>query len=218
MSTFTDELVLCCRTEFSRWDNGAGKEYQDIASGASKDFYLFVKEYWVSIGNNNLTGKTTIVNSKTGKSIRPAWSSAFVSFCMRKAGAGQNFFYTEAHCHYIAKAMVAAGTPGSSYGYFARKPDAYAPKVGDVICGGREYAKQFDFAQAALIYEADSFYPSHGDIVVEISGDHVKTIGGNINDNVDMKRLKIDAAGRLRPRKDAKGNEFPWIAVLECRL
>jgi hypothetical protein len=211
MTQFTDDLVEACKTEYQRWDNGAGRETWGRPQH-SKDYYLFVKEYWVSIGNNNLTGRT-VVNG-----VRPAWSSAFVSFCEKRAGAGDKFRYTEAHCHYINKAMLKASNPSNNFGYAARRPESYKPKVGDIICGGREYAAGYDYDQAALIYEADSFYPSHGDIVVEMTSSRAITIGGNITNNVDMKRLRLTDTGYLRNRINSSGRELPWVAILECLM
>lgn len=209
MSEFTAQLVSACQEEYLRWDKGAGRETWGRPQH-SKDYYLFVKQYWEAIGKNNLDGRT-IVNG-----IRPAWSAAFVSFCEKKAGAGARFHYTEAHCHYINKAMEAAGNASGAYGYVARRSDAYKPKVGDIVCAGREYAAGFDYDQAALIYEADGFYPSHGDIIVAMAEDRAITLGGNITHNVDGKRLKLTDTGYLRNRLSSSGKELPWIAILEC--
>lgn len=84
MSGFTYKLVDACRNEFARWDDGAGRETWGKPQH-SKDYYLFVKDYWESIGNNRLDGRTVVGG------IRPARSSAFVSFCMKKAGRGGGF-------------------------------------------------------------------------------------------------------------------------------
>lgn len=211
MTAFTDKLQNICLEEYQRWDNGAGRETWGRPQHA-KDYYLFVKEYWQSIGNNSLDGRTVVKNT------RPAWSSAFVSHCVKKAGAGSKFKYTEAHCHYVAKAMAAADGAGGNYGYIARRTNAYKPKVGDIVVAGREYAKRYDYDQAKLIYEADSFYPSHGDIVVEVFNDKIYVIGGNVIHNVGRKTLKLKANGQLRDRVDANGNSLPWIAILECKL
>jgi len=211
MTAFSDALVLVCDREYNRWDKGAGRETWGRPQH-SKDYYVFVQEYWVSIGNHKLDGRTEV------KNIRPAWSSAFVSFCVRAAGAGKRFHYVEAHCHYVAKAMAAASGTESSFGYIARRSDKYKPKVGDIIVGGREYAAGFDYDQAALTYEADSFYPSHGDIVVDITEDRAVTIGGNISNNVDQKRLRLTDTGYLRNRINTSGKELPWVAILECHL
>lgn len=216
MSAFTDRLAAVCLEEYTRWDNGAGRETHGKAGsppdgGHAEDYYLFVKEYWVSIGNNNLNGRTVVGG------IRPAWSSAFVSHCVKKAGAGTKFKYSEAHCHYIAVAMTAAAGGAPNYGYVARRTNQYKPQVGDIICAGREYAKRYDYDQANLIYQADSFYPSHGDIVVAVEADRVRVVGGNITHNVDVKRLALKSNGQLKDRM-VNGTPAPWIAVLECVL
>lgn len=210
MSAFTDKLAAICLEEYARWDNGRGREThgQDQA-GIAKDYYLFVKEYWQSIGKQNLDGRTILGG------IRPAWSAAFVSHCIRKAGAGTRFKYSEAHCHYIAAAMAVTEPPASTYGYRAERFETYRPQVGDIICAGRQYAKGYTFDQAKLVYHADSFYPSHGDIVVEMTPTHAIAIGGNISDNVDRKKLPLDANGRLLPRI-SDGKSHPWICVLRC--
>lgn len=210
MSQFTDALVAACKAEYSRWDDGEGRETWGRPQH-SKDYFLFVKDYWKSIGNNNLDGRT-IVNG-----IRPAWSSAFVSFCEKTAGAGNRFLYTQAHCHYVDKAMKQADA-GGNFGYAARRTSDYKPKVGDIVVAGREYARDYDYDRAALVYEADSFYPSHGDIIIGIDGDRVATMGGNINNNVDTKRLRLTDTGFLRDRVNASGREIPWITILECLI
>jgi hypothetical protein len=204
MTTFTDKLAGICFDERARFDNGAGKEYDPPYSD-------YVGEYWVSIGITNLKGNTV------QGGIRPAWSSAFVSFCVRKAGAGSKFKYAQAHCHYIDAAMKAAETAGSNYGYLARKPEDYAPKVGDIVCAGREYAKSYTFDMAKMVYLADSFYPSHGDIVVKKNADSVEVIGGNLGESVKRKVLALNSAGKLK-KLTPGGVERPWVAVLECRL
>ncbi|WP_029348942.1 DUF2272 domain-containing protein [Bosea sp. 117] len=212
MTAFVDQLVQVCKNEYARWDNGAGRETWGRPQH-SKDYYLFVKDYWVSIGNNNLTGRTVV----DGK--RPAWSSAFVSFCVKTAGASANQFrFTEAHCHYVDRAMKKAAGGLPNFGYTAMRSDAYKPRVGDICCAGREYAKSYTYDQAALIYEADSFYPSHGDIVIDVTATHVHTMGGNISNNVDRKSLRLTDMGYLRNRFTEAGTELPWIAILRCDL
>lgn len=204
MSIFTDKLRLSCLAEWDRFEKGTKTETQDPQ-------FKFVGEYWQSIGKN-LDGKTVI----EGK--RPAWSSAFVSFVVRTAGAGNRFRYAEAHCHYVKNAMDFADSGVGNYGYRARKFDEYRPKVGDIIVAGREYAKQYTYAQAKLIYEADGFYPSHGDVVVAVSADKVTTMGGNVStDTVGRRFRAVKPNGQLMNRVES-GITYPWIAVLECLI
>ncbi|MEQ1900483.1 MAG: DUF2272 domain-containing protein [Devosia sp.] len=203
MTVFSDQLAATARAERARWVGGA----EDQAPWRD-----YVGQYWQSIGIDDLRGDTVV------DGIRPAWSSAFVSFCVRKAGAGTRFRYSEALCHYVKAAMDAASGTGN-HGFAARKYETYRPRVGDIIVGGREYAKAFSYEQAAMVYVADSFYPSHGDIVVGIAPDHsyVETLGGNVSQDVSGKRLALKADGTLEKRKSGTAT-YPWIAVLECLL
>ncbi len=203
MSTFTEALRQRCTVEWERFAKGTRTETDDPQ-------FKFVGEYWRSIGKN-LDGRTVV------RGIRPAWSSAFVSFVVRGAGAQNRFRYTEAHCHYVKAATDAAAGASPTHGYVARRSSEYAPKVGDIVVAGREYAKKFDFDQAKLIHEADSFYPSHGDIVVEVNP-ATGVIGGNVaTDTVGRKQLRTEADGRLKDRV-VGGVAHPLIAVLECRI
>lgn len=220
MSQFTDALVSVCRREFARWDNGVGRETAGIGdtlpngSRATKDYYLMVGDYWRSIGLNGRTGRT-IVNGD-----RPAWSSAFISYCVKEAatasGAIVDFGYYEAHWYYIRRAFQKTSGTDVSHVYAARKFENYKPKVGDIVVaerrGGGVDARDYTYDIART---KTSWYPSHGDIVISVSTSRITTIGGNIIDNVDDKMPRLTQNGFLRPRVDG-GVDRPWIAVLEC--
>ena len=202
MTVYTDALVAKAQAERARWTGG---------TETKAPWKNYVGEYWEAIGIH-LKGDTVV------DGIRPAWSAAFISFVVRKAGAGDRFFYTQAHCHYVKRAMDAADGHGN-HGFIARRYETYKPKPGDIIVGGREYAKSFTYEKAKLIYVADSFYPSHGDVVVGIApnGAYVETLGGNVSQDVSGKRLALTPEGTLKKRV-ASGQTYPWIAVLECVL
>ncbi|SER09574.1 DUF2272 domain-containing protein [Sphingobium sp. YR768] len=200
--TFCQNLANICLHEYARWDDGAGKEDKGKIDGAPKDYYLFVKDYWLSIGNSKLDGKTV------EHGIKPAWSSAFVAYCVGKAGAGGKFIYKEAHCHYISAAMKEA-QHGKGFAYAARRYEQYKPKIGDIICAGREYASSFTYDQAATSYQNDGFYPSHGDIVVAVEADKVRVIGGNVNE-----RGQVGLEGGIvRDFAGRRGQERPKSGV-----
>ncbi len=214
MSTFTDALVAAARTEWERFERGKKTETADPQ-------YLYVGEYWTGI-KKSLTGRTTFKRSD-GTEQRPAWSAAFVSFCVRKAGAGEGFKYAEAHSHYVEDAIRAREFGLLSAAYYAFQPDEYIVSVGDILVAGREYAINYDYHEARATYEADSFYPSHGDIVVAVDKTKkaLTVIGGNLGNSVKEKTVAIDANGLLEPRKEKAGSATvtrPWIAVLGCRV
>lgn len=204
MTVFTDALVSACLTELARFENGTRTETQDPQ-------FRHVGEYWQSIGIN-FDGRTV----QDGE--RPAWSSAFVSFVVRKAGAGDRFRYAQAHCHYTFKSMELADGIQNGHGYRAHRPETRAPRVGDIIVAGRASAAGFTYDQAKMTFIADSFFPSHGDIVVDVTDAGVVTIGGNVTtDTVGRRTRRTRADGTLR-NLVVGGRERPWIAVLECLL
>ena len=205
MSVFTDKVASQCRTELARFNNGEGTETED-------PFFKFVGEYW-SFG---LDGRTTFQDSR-GRPFRPAWSAAFISFIMRKAGAGDEFFYSEAHIHYAVKAIRDAqnGVPAK---FLGRDPTIQKPKVGDIINAGRGDSAGVTFATVLRKYGKDpvpngNFLASHSDIVVSIDAANkkLKTVGGNVGDSVSEKTWTLKADGTL-----SKGPTL--ICVIETLL
>jgi hypothetical protein len=211
MSYFTDNLIEECKKENETFGFGKLKEDDPLV-------FKRVGDYWHSIGIKETDGRTQAKSSK-GKSYNPAWSSAFVSYVVKAAGAGNDAFnYTEAHCHYIEFSRKAAASVKPS-AYYAVDPYSATPAVGDIICAGREYAEGLTFEQAELAYKTDSFYPSHGDIVISVNQEHgyIVTIGGNVDNSVNQKRLLISEDGILVDR--SSGTDFlPWLALLRCQL
>jgi hypothetical protein len=211
MSAFTDRVAQQCLTEFARFNNGKGRETKDPFAG-------FVGEYWnIGLNNKNIDGRTTFEDKK-GKPFRPAWSAAFISFIMRKSGAGNAFFYHEGHIHYVVKAIRDAKA-GADVKFLGRDPKTQVPKVGDLINAGRGVAKSVTFKTVLAEYgkkEVDkgNFLPSHSDIVIEVNMAKKKltTIGGNVDvDTVGKKTWELKGDGTL-----VKGPSL--ICVIECLL
>jgi hypothetical protein len=213
MSDFTDRLVAQAEREFEKFDGGKGKETKD-------PFCQYVQKYWsIGLKNPNIDGRTTFQDSK-GHPFRPAWSSAFISFIIRCAGATDSqFLFSEAHIHYVVDAIRDAEAGNTTVAYWGRNPNAYAPKVGDLINDGRASADDVTFADVLRKYgnkpaPAGNFMPSHSDVVVAVdtAGRKLTTIGGNVSvDTVGKKEWDIDETGLLKKRAGL-------ICVLECRI
>ncbi|ADU69796.1 DUF2272 domain-containing protein [Pantoea sp. At-9b] len=210
MSEFIASLLSICKDEYAIFHFGQLKESDNAV-------YNRVGDYWKSIPVYDIDGRTTLIDKK-GHPYNPAWSAAFISFIIRTAGAGETFKYAQAHCHYIEFSRKAKKNNIPS-AYYAVAPDSAVPSVGDIICSGREYATNYSFEQAELAYKADGHYPSHGDIVVDVNREHgyVLTIGGNVSNSVNQKKLPLSDAGILLDRVDGK-NFLPWLALLQCNL
>jgi hypothetical protein len=211
MSAFTDKVAQQCLTEFARFRNGTGTETKDPFAG-------FVGEYWkFGLNMDNIDGRTTF-HDDNGKPFRPAWSGAFVSFIMRKSGAGDAFFYNQAHIHYVVKAIRDARAGNTSAKFLGRDPRIQVPKVGDLINAGRGTAKGVTFATVLGKYgnkevPNGNFLPSHSDIVIAVDANRKRltTMGGNVGDTVAEKTWSLKADGTL-----VKGNSL--ICVIECLL
>lgn len=210
MTQFADKVVQQCLSEFNRFNKGKGRETKDPYAG-------YVGEYWaVGVKKNNIDGRTTF--QQDGVPFRPAWSSAFISFVMRKCGADETFLYHEAHIHYVVKAIRDA-KGGHSSKFLGRDPASYVPKLGDIINGGRGKARTVTYSTVLTRYGRKAvgkgnFLPTHSDIVVEVDATkrELITIGGNVEtDTVGKKIWKLKSDGTL-----AKGP--PLICVIECLL
>lgn len=210
MTVFIDKLLLACDREYTKFQSGTLKEYDDAV-------YKRVGDYWKAVNIDNIDGKT-LSKDKHGKFYTPAWSSAFIAYVVKNAGAGSLFHYSSAHCHYIESARKAKQN-GSESAYYAVSPDADIPSAGDIICSGREYASEYGFEHAELAYKTDSFYPSHGDVVIYVNREqgYIITVGGNIGNTVKQKKIQIDEQGFLVDRAEGK-NLLPWLALLKCQL
>ncbi len=131
-----------------------------------------------------------------------AWSAAFISYVMRIAGAGDRFPYAANHATYVNAAAA-----GRSPILRAHAPEAYAPKLGDLLCHGRHWATRLRFADLPT----RDLWPGHCAIVVGGEPRLLDVIGGNVDDAVAMSRVPVDAHGRL------VDSNYPWFVVLEVR-
>ena len=174
--------------------------------------------YW-SVGMNpgtresHWTGKT----DEHGREFSPdddgrfAWSSAFVSYVMRTAGAGRTFPYAPDHAVYInaAKRM----TLGTDRGWLitAERPAAYAPQPGDIVCYPRDES-------ASLRYDDLPAGPftAHCDIVVEPpKSGAISVVGGNVHDTVTMRHVPVTPDGKLAGSDGVVlDRRYPWMVVL----
>lgn len=213
MSDFTDNLVAQAMHEYEKFENGKGRETDD-------PFCQYVGKYWsVGLKNSHIDGRTTYQDSE-GKLYRPAWSSAFISYIVRCAGATESqFLFSEGHIHYVVDAIRDAAANNTTVAYLGRDPKVYAPKVGDLINAGRGKAKGVTYKTVLGKYGPKAapegvFMPTHSDVVVEIDrpAGKLHTIGGNVEtDTVGRKTWEIGPDGTLAMKQTL-------IAVLECRL
>lgn len=190
-------VVRICREELAFFKDGQAREDDDPQ-------YKRVGEYWQVVGQP-YDGRTVI------EGRRPPWSAAFVCFVLKTARAGDRFPNSVAHCHYFQHFVDRSG-PAL---YEALPATEVSPGVGDIIHRGRGEARSHDFAAARFDYGADSFYPSHSALVIEVDRDKGKltAIGGNEGNSVRAATFQLDGQGRLKPYREGQ-KTYPWIGVL----
>ncbi len=213
MSLFTDTLIDKVRTEFSRFTKKSGKQAKET------ELPLIVGEYWKKIGEK-----------LTGADSTP-WSAAFISFVVEAAKPAGSFSYASGHWVYLRQAVLAQenGTAGTVY--LLRRPEDYAPKVGDLVAKGRGSAIDFTYDDALSKANKPApkkgkddprAYVSHCDVVmsVDLKKGILETIGGNVSNSVSKTMVLIDKSGKLVPRKEKNKKgvlvDRPWIGVMEC--
>jgi hypothetical protein len=178
-----------------------------------------VGEYWyVGMDRSAAESRWTGKHDEFGREFSPdddgkfAWSAAFISYVMRIAGAGNAFPYSADHAYYINAAK--RQKLGLEHGWIvtAERLNEYAPRPGDLVCHGRDYA-------ASLRYDdlpTPGLFPSHCDIVVEAPKSGViAVIGGNVQDTVTMRHVPVTANGKLAgPDGVVLDKMWPWMTVL----
>jgi hypothetical protein len=167
------------------------KEYQDGA-------WQRIGDYWTFIGGS--------YQNLTGADRGYPWSAAFISFCMSQAGAGSKFPYSAGHATYINAAIKNANAGKTNASIVGQKLASYTPKVGDLI-GYWRGTTPITFANALQI----GWYQSHTDIVVEIDGTTLRSIGGNVGHSVTKREVKLKA-GKLI---DTSEN---WFVIIENNM
>ncbi|WP_425066462.1 DUF2272 domain-containing protein [Reyranella sp.] len=151
-----------------------------------------IADYWAAVGNR-LSGLNDV-----------PWSAAFISWDIESAGVPRDLFCPDQrHTIYVERIVERAMRPGAVF--IPHQPDAYVPKVGDLVCASRE--------GSGTTLQNLNRGAGHCDIVVDVQPGHVSAIGGNVGDSVTRSVFPLDANGILSPISGR-----PVFAVIENRL
>ncbi len=170
-----------------------GKQTKKGGFEADKGYSERVGKYW-----REGTGKRY-----DGEDRKVPWSSAFISFIMKKAGAGKDFVYSSAHTNYIRDSIANRKKGKTNEPFVGYRVEEIAPKVGDLVCYSRE---------SGVNYDTKRSYLSHCDLVVKKKKNEIEVIGGNVNDSVTKKILRTDDRGVL------KDNKYNWFTVIKTNI
>jgi hypothetical protein len=165
---------MIANKEWDRWGRGSIKESDPKMQGVLKD-------YW-------LTGTGSERTESSWWSAVP-WSAAFISYVMKKAGAGGDFKYSASHSEYTVAAK-ANRMVGANNLFKAYRITEKAPRVGDLVCKSR--------AGSGATYDNIKVGMStHCDIVTAVEPNRLTTIGGNLSDSVSRTYVQTDANGYI---------------------
>ena len=178
-SGFKKKLVNLANEEHNAWNkNGTVKE-------GNQDTIQRLRNYW-EVGSG--------IKEDDNYYINQAWSSAFISYLMRMAGAGDDFKYSQSHSQYIAQA-VKNRKENNSKKFKAYRPNEVKVQVGDLVCYPR---------QSGVGYDSKAGYKSHCDLITSVQGNIAVGVGGNVSDSVTKNNYALKD-GKIDKSKDTKG-------------
>jgi len=194
LSSFKKRLISNANREWKLWGEQTRVfgPMQNTGSRECDSVYRDrVGEYWKKGTGRNLDGCDRDV----------PWSAAFISFVMKKSGAGNHFKYSSGHSTYIRDTIQNRKRNRKSpfKGYeLSEKP----VELGDLVC----YTRQNN-----VNYDTTHSYKSHCDIVVKVNKNQgfAEVIGGNVTDGVTKRVVKVDSKGYLIDRTN------DWFSIIK---
>jgi len=192
-----EALLRATLDEWLRFDKGHADERSD-------PYYKYVREMWAAIGEP-YDGRSRYAN---GEEV--PWSAAFISWVVRQAGpAYANFRFAASHSVFVNNAIKARLTERLDKPFWGYRINEQKPQIGDIIQRNRA-SGSFSYSYA----ENHAEYISHSDIVVEVTPDVARVLGGNVSDTVtmssDLQEYRLDSEGFIEPGQRV-------IAVLKNR-
>ena len=167
-----NRIVSVARGERLFWQDGKRKELDDAISTR-------LQKYWKAVG---LDYSVEQLRDSKFQSDNP-WSAAFVSWVMKKAGAGDHFRYAASHWQYVAAAKENRSA-GNTSPFVAYRTDEKTVELADIVVKRR--------SNSTATYEnIEKGHMTHGDIVVSVADGTAETIGGNVGDSVRMTPVKL---------------------------
>ena len=175
----TTKLIETAQAEWERWGFSSRPLHGRPAIGGTErrtPFVSFVNDYWKAVDKPNWNGNTP-----------QPWSAAFISFCFKKAGAGQGFPYSAGHVGYCG-AIVRSPSRYPAFAFADQETTAL--DVGDLILAARSgdgcVAPPRTHATALVALRQAQWFCSHADLVVAVRAGEIDVVGGNVSNSVTM--------------------------------
>lgn len=168
-----NNAVALANAEWNRWRQGSAKE-------GDPGMRAVLEDYW-------LTG-TGSKRFETNWWSQVPWSAAFISWVMKKAGAGQDFNYSASHSVYTAAAKDNALQNNNNL-FKAYPITQVAPRLGDIVCQDRGSGATYDNIKPGMA--------THCDIVTSVQPNSISVVGGNLSDSVSKNTVSTDSSGKI---------------------
>jgi hypothetical protein len=219
-------ILAIAEAEWREWgalERQVGEPAPAASAEAQVENFPRVLAYWLvapdedgTIAANRRLYAAALAGQPEGARLwrAQAWSAAFISYVMQRAGVdAREFRPTAAHSFYIDHMLKDAADFPAQAPFFPRSPSEYAPQPGDLVCADRSRTAISDWRQRAA--DNGAFRPMHCDLVVAVTPQGVEAIGGNVADTVARTRFPTDAGGLLLPYPPGGAT---WFGVFENRL
>jgi hypothetical protein len=167
-------IVRLARQEWQRWNSG-GKKY-----GNDPRMHPILQDYW-QVGVGQPVNPTALASPEFHR--RRPWGAAFISWIMRRAGAGPAFPYSAAYSQ-IIEATRQNRSPFRIY-----KANQVRPVPGDLVC--RWFAGQPNGSEGAARGPFPRCY-----IVADIQPRQIIAVGV-VRNSVGMVRIPTDPGGAI---------------------
>ncbi len=159
-------IVTAAEAEHDRWSLPNGRRYTERDSWATP----VLRSYYDAAGWSPW-------NKRSDWKTYYAWSAAYISYVMQKAGA-TDFHASFRHFDYIKAGLNTSGS------FRTLDPARTAVKVGDLVCSHRHSGK-ITYASVKRIAAKNDSIKTHCDVVVVVGSKSIQVLGGNTADQVD---------------------------------
>ncbi|MBM3588451.1 MAG: DUF2272 domain-containing protein [Alphaproteobacteria bacterium] len=208
------------RIAIAEWEEW-GRQVSDRPPGPAQESdpagFPRLQAYWqvVPEGRAIITRNRALFRAGyEGQWQQDAWSAAFISFVMQKAGIdAREFTPSAAHGTSIDGMIADAREFPREAPFIPHRVQERVAAPGDLLCADRSRWPLAHWRERAA--DQGRFRPMHCDIVIRNHHGRVEAIGGNIQDAVTMARFPTDRRGILLP---ASPGAPQWFAIFENRL
>jgi len=178
-AAFRRKIVQLAGEELARWGNGAIKETDPRTRKVLQD-------YWKTGAQARFTEAQ--LGDPAFHADHP-WSAAFISWVIRRAGAGDAFKYSSSHATYT-RAAIDNRLASSTNPFKAYRVTELAPQVGDIVCKARA-------GSGATYDKVRPGMKTHCDIVTAVRPGWLLSVGGNVGNSVKATPVRTHPDGRI---------------------